>query len=66
MQPYTTVQISCRLTGYMVPDGNTWWYRIAQSPWNNQFYASADNFYNNGQTQGPPNSIFVDLNVPLC
>jgi serine/threonine-protein kinase len=67
VQPFTTIQITCRLTGYTIPqDGNPWWYRIAQSPWNNQFYASADNFYNNGQTSGPPNSIFVDLNVPLC
>jgi serine/threonine protein kinase len=66
VNPYTTIQITCRLTGFMVADGNTWWYRIAQSPWNDQYYASADNFYNNGQTSGPPNSVFVDTNVPLC
>jgi serine/threonine protein kinase len=66
INPYTTVQVTCRLTGFAVADGNTWWYLIAQSPWNNQYYASADNFYNNGQTSGPPNSIFVDTNVPLC
>jgi serine/threonine-protein kinase len=66
VNPYTTIQITCRLTGFAVADGNTWWYLIAQSPWSNQFYASADNFYNNGQTSGPPNSVFVDTNVPLC
>jgi serine/threonine-protein kinase len=66
VNPYTTIQITCRLTGFVVADGDSWWYRITQSPWNNQYYASADNFYNNGQTSGPPNSVFVDTNVPLC
>ena len=49
---YTTVQITCRLQGFQVADGDTWWYRIASSPWNNQYYASADAFYNNGATSG--------------
>ena len=47
-----TVQISCKLTGFTVADGNTWWYRIASSPWNNGYYVSADAFYNNGATSG--------------
>lgn len=63
---YQTVQVSCRLTGFVVADGNPWWYRIKSSPWNNQYYAPADNFYNNGQTSGPNNTIWVDTNVPLC
>ena len=33
-------------------DGDTWWYEIASSPWNNASYASADAFYNNGDTSG--------------
>jgi surface antigen len=62
-----TVQISCRLTGFQVADGNTWWYRIAQSPWNNSFYVSADAFYNNGQTSGSLHGTpFVDPNVAMC
>jgi hypothetical protein len=62
-----TVQIACRLTGWTAPDGNNWWYRIAQSPWNGQYYASADAFYNNGATSGSLHGTpFVDLNVPSC
>lgn len=62
-----TVQIACKLTGFRVADGNTWWYRIASSPWNNQFYVSADAFYNNGQTSGSLHGTpFVDPAVPNC
>lgn len=63
----TTVQITCKVTGFRVEDGNTWWYRIASSPWNNSFYASADAFYNNGQTSGSlKGTPFVDPAVPSC
>jgi murein DD-endopeptidase MepM/ murein hydrolase activator NlpD len=62
-----TVRISCRLTGFRVADGNTWWYRIASSPWNDGFYASADAFYNNGMTSGSLHGTpFVDPQVPAC
>jgi surface antigen len=62
-----TVQISCKVTGFQVADGNTWWYRIASSPWNNVFYVSADAFYNNGATSGSLHGTpFVDPNVPNC
>jgi hypothetical protein len=51
-----------------VADGNTWWYEIGSSPWNNVYYASADAFYNEpgvttGSLVGTP---FVDPAVPLC
>lgn len=64
---YQTVKMSCKIKGFPVQDGNTWWYRIASSPWNNGYYVSADAFYNNGQTSGsllgtPP----VDPRVPDC
>jgi hypothetical protein len=36
--------------GFKVADGNTWWSRIASAPWDNNFYVSADAFYNDGQT----------------
>jgi surface antigen len=63
----TTVQIACRLAGFRVADSNTWWYRIASSPWNGTFYASADAFYNNGQTSGSLlGTPFVDPAVPGC
>lgn len=62
-----TVQIACKVTGFKVEDGNTWWYRIASGPWNNAYYASADAFYNNGQTSGSlVGTPFVDVNVPNC
>ncbi len=62
-----TVQIACKVTGFRVEDGNTWWYRIASSPWSNNYYVSADAFYNNGQTSGSlKGTPFVDNNVPNC
>ncbi|MGE0879830.1 MAG: hypothetical protein AB7L13_16335 [Acidimicrobiia bacterium] len=62
-----TVQISCRVEGFRVSNGNPWWYRIASSPWNNGFYVSADAFYNNGQTSGSlVGTPWVDPAVPLC
>ncbi|QIG44654.1 CHAP domain-containing protein [Nocardioides anomalus] len=62
-----TVQIACKLTGFRVADGNTWWYRIAQSPWNGAYYVSADAFYNNGATSGSLRGTpFVDNNVANC
>jgi hypothetical protein len=62
-----TVQIACKLEGFRVADGNTWWYRIASSPWSSSYYGSADAFYNNGATSGSlKGTPFVDPNVPNC
>jgi hypothetical protein len=62
-----TVGVTCKVQGFQVADGNTWWYQIASSPWNNAYYASADAFYNNGQTSGSlVGTPFVDNNVPNC
>jgi Bacterial Ig domain len=62
-----TVQVACAVRGYQVPDGNSWWYRIASSPWSGAYYASADAFYNNGQTSGSlAGTPFVDPAVPAC
>jgi hypothetical protein len=62
-----TVQIACKLTGFAVADGNTWWYRIASGPWNGAYYASADAFYNNGSTSGSLlGTPFVDPSVGNC
>ncbi len=64
---YDTVQITCRLQGFQVPDTNTWWYQIASSPWSNEFYVSADAFYNNGETSGNlQGTPFYDPAVPVC
>jgi hypothetical protein len=62
-----SVQIACKVQGFRVADGNTWWYRIAQAPWNGQFYVSADAFYNNGATSGPlKGTPWMDPAVPDC
>jgi hypothetical protein len=64
---FATVRVACKITGFKVSDGNTWWYRLASSPWNGMFYASADGFYNNGQTSGTLHGTpFVDPAVPDC
>lgn len=67
IQSGSTVQIACVVQGFRVQDGNTNWYRIDQSPWSNQYYVSADAFYNNGATSGSlSNTPFVDNAVPDC
>ena len=63
----TTVQVTCKLTGFAVADGNTWWYQIGSGPWNGNYYASADAFFNDGETSGSLHGTpFVDPNVPTC
>jgi cell wall-associated NlpC family hydrolase len=62
-----TVQILCKVNGFTVADGNTWWYLIASSPWNGAYYGSADAFYNDGATSGSLlGTPFVDPSVPNC
>ncbi|MGZ4757062.1 MAG: hypothetical protein ACXWA9_19335, partial [Acidimicrobiia bacterium] len=62
-----SVQVTCVVQGFPVADGNNLWYQIGSSPWNNAYYASADAFYNNGQTSGPlAGTPFVDPAVPHC
>lgn len=64
---YTTIQIACKVQGFQVADGNSWWYRIASSPWSGVFYASADGFYNDGERSGSlVGTPFVDAAVPDC
>lgn len=65
--PRQSVQVLCRIRGYVVPDGDPWWYRLASAPWNGDYYATSDAFYNNGDTSGPwDNGVIVDEQVPLC
>jgi hypothetical protein len=64
---YTTVHVSCKIQGFRVADGDTWWYRIASSPWSGHYYVSADAFYNDGRTSGSlAGTPFVDSKVPTC
>jgi transcriptional regulator with XRE-family HTH domain len=65
--PRQSVQVSCRVRGYVVQDGDPWWYRLASAPWNGHYYATSDAFYNNGDTSGPVDTgVVVDEQVPLC
>jgi serine/threonine protein kinase len=57
---YATVRVSYACNGLATSDGNYYFYRL----WNSNLYAPADDFYNNGATSGPSNTIFVDPNVP--
>jgi hypothetical protein len=67
IQTGQAVGVSCKISGFAVANGNTWWYQVASSPWNGTYYASADAFYNNGQTSGSLlGTPFVDPNVPDC
>jgi surface antigen len=62
-----TVQIACKVSGFRVADGDTWWYRIASSPWNGSYYASADAFYNDGSTSGSLiGTPYIDPSVSNC
>jgi transcriptional regulator with XRE-family HTH domain len=65
--PRQSVQVLCRVKGYVVEDGDPWWYRLASSPWNGRYYATSDAFYNNGATSGPvDDGVVVDEQVPIC
>lgn len=61
------VQVSCKVYDPTIqsvnPDG--YWYRIATSPWSNQYYAPANNFLNGDPPQGPY-SRNTDWSVGNC
>ena len=64
---HQTVQIACRLKRFRLQNGNDWWYRIAESPWNSNYYVSADAFFNGASTSGPiQGTPYVDPGVALC
>jgi transcriptional regulator with XRE-family HTH domain len=65
--PRQSVQVLCRVRGYVVQDGDPWWYRLASTPWNGRYYATSDAFYNNGATSGSVDTgVVVDEQVPVC
>lgn len=61
------VNVSCKVYDPYIasvnPDG--YWYRLADSPWNNQYYAAANTFMN-GDPWGGPYTHNTDWNVPNC
>jgi transcriptional regulator with XRE-family HTH domain len=65
--PRQSVQVLCRVKGYVVQDGDPWWYRLASAPWNGRYYATSDAFYNNGATSGSVDTgVVVDEQIPVC
>ena len=67
LTPEEAVKVSCRVKGFAVTDGDRWWYRLAQPPWDGRFYATTDVFYNTPTPKGNPlNGISFDKRVPVC
>ena len=64
--PHQTLQVTCKVMGFRVLDGDIWCYRLSTSPWTG-YYASADAFCNDqstgGSLKGTPS---VDPRVPDC
>jgi len=59
--------VLCRIRGYVLQDGDPWWYRLVSEPWNGHYYATSDAFYNNGATSGSVDTgVVVDEQVPVC
>jgi hypothetical protein len=60
----TSVEVSCRVYAPEIesaePEG--FWYRIHTAPWNDEYYAVANSFFN---TSGGE-SHYTDINVPEC
>ena len=67
ISPASWVQVSCKVYDPTIqsvnPDG--YWYRIASSPWNNQYYSPANTFMN-GDPWGGPYTHNTDFSVPNC
>jgi hypothetical protein len=65
--PRERVRIACRVHGFTVQDGNSWWYLIDSRPWSRHYFVTADTFYNNGETSGSlRGSAFVDHAISGC
>ena len=65
--PGAYVLVSCKLYDPSIVSANPggYWYRIANSPWDNQYYAVANTFLN-GDPWGGPYTHPTDLSVPNC
>lgn len=62
------VQVSCKVHAPQIasanPDG--YWYRLASSPWNNQYYAVANTFWNGDVPGRKPYTHNTDWAIPNC
>lgn len=67
--PMTYVQVSCKVKpattiASAYPDG--YWYRIASTPWNDEYYAVANTFWNGDIPGQRPYTHNTDFSVPDC
>jgi hypothetical protein len=67
VNPGQRVQAVCRYQQLDAPASVQpgWWYLIASSPWNRQYYSPA-NSYLNGDPPDGPHLINVDSGIPVC
>jgi hypothetical protein len=67
VKPGQRVEVACRfLDPKAAPNWQSdWWYVVASSPWNGQFYTPAI-FYLNGDPPEGPYGTDVDGRVPVC
>jgi hypothetical protein len=68
IEPYQWVDVSCKVYDPYIqsvnPDG--YWYRVASAPWNDQYYAAANTFWNGDVPGQTPYTHYTDWNVPDC
>ncbi len=68
IEPYAWVDVSCKVHAPQIasanPDG--YWYRIASPPWNSQYYAVANTFWNGDVPGRKPYTHNTDFAVPDC
>jgi hypothetical protein len=59
------VDVSCIVIAPSAPSVGLYWYRITSPPWNDQYYAPANSFFN-GDPEGGLYTHVVDSAVPRC
>lgn len=68
VKPGERVRVRCRVyaprPASVVPDGN--WYRLASAPWNGQYFAPANSFWNGDVPGRTPYTHNTDFSVPVC
>ena len=68
VEPGQAVQVTCRVYSpeppSVKPDG--YWYRLASPPWDGQYYAPANSFWNGDIPGHPPYTHNTDRRVPEC
>lgn len=72
--PNAWVDITCRqnypdsvVTSNQAKTGGNWWYLVASSPWDNQYWAPSTTFWNGDTPQTPSDQwTDVDTSIRVC